>query len=176
MQFFDHVVGPDIYEMEDSMTEMEKPVEKDESSKQGSPRRKPRKKLYTDFQLYNPSCRKELETLLASMNRLAISTQEANGQFNNENDSPMIEDTVVNNEPAVKDEIEKEEVEDEQNSNSKPKLKIPCNTCKMYFDSVGEQRDHFKLDWHRYNLKRGHLKQAPVSEEEFSSMLGIHLR
>jgi len=108
------------------------------------------------------------------MNRLAISTQEANSQFSSENVSPMVENTVVNNEPAVKNEIAKEEVEDEQNSNSKPKLKIPCNTCKMYFESVGEQRDHFKLDWHRYNFKRGHFKQAS-SEEEFSFMLGIHL-
>jgi len=37
--------------------------------------------------------------------------------------------------------------------------------------SVEEQREHFKLDWHRCNLKRKLEKRAPLSEADFEKML-----
>jgi len=39
------------------------------------------------------------------------------------------------------------------------------------FGSVEEQREHFKLDWHRCNLKRKIEKKAPLSEVDFEKML-----
>ncbi len=39
------------------------------------------------------------------------------------------------------------------------------------FSVAEEQRQHFKTDWHRYNVKRRLAKQPPVSEEQFEGML-----
>jgi hypothetical protein len=38
-------------------------------------------------------------------------------------------------------------------------------------DSVEEQREHFRLDWHRCNVKRKLEKKSPMSEAEFEKML-----
>jgi len=42
-----------------------------------------------------------------------------------------------------------------------------CSCCQLQFDSLDEQRVHFKLDWHRYNLKLSLNGKPKVSEEEF---------
>ncbi|KAI9021898.1 hypothetical protein DFJ74DRAFT_756676 [Hyaloraphidium curvatum] len=47
-----------------------------------------------------------------------------------------------------------------------------CATCRVSFDSANEQRQHYKLDWHRYNVKRK-LKSstaAPMTEDEFDAL------
>ncbi|CAI5737527.1 unnamed protein product [Hyaloperonospora brassicae] len=43
-----------------------------------------------------------------------------------------------------------------------------CTACRLTFPSYAEQRDHFRLDWHRYNLKRKVVDLPPVSEEQFA--------
>ena len=48
-----------------------------------------------------------------------------------------------------------------------------CATCKVEFDDLQEQRQHFKLDWHRYNLKQK-LSGNPgrtVNEEQFNNLI-----
>ncbi|RLN50930.1 hypothetical protein BBJ29_009978, partial [Phytophthora kernoviae] len=35
------------------------------------------------------------------------------------------------------------------------------------FEMPTEQRDHFRMDWHRYNLKRKVVELPPVTEEQF---------
>lgn len=39
------------------------------------------------------------------------------------------------------------------------------------FDSAADQREHFKTDWHRYNLKRRLRHQPPATEEQFESLI-----
>ncbi|KAF5841474.1 hypothetical protein DUNSADRAFT_12639 [Dunaliella salina] len=51
-----------------------------------------------------------------------------------------------------------------------------CQACGIGlaepgFASTAEQREHFKTDWHRYNVRRRVAKQLPVSESQFEQML-----
>jgi hypothetical protein len=39
------------------------------------------------------------------------------------------------------------------------------------FSTVGDQREHFRSDWHRYNLKRTLAGQQAVTELQFASLL-----
>ncbi|KAL4155260.1 hypothetical protein PRNP1_007370 [Phytophthora ramorum] len=42
-----------------------------------------------------------------------------------------------------------------------------CTACRLEFASPAEQKDHFRMDWHRYNLKRKVVELPPVTEEQF---------
>lgn len=42
-----------------------------------------------------------------------------------------------------------------------------CITCQVMFRTPELQREHYKLDWHRYNLKRKVAGIPPVTLEEF---------
>ena len=42
-----------------------------------------------------------------------------------------------------------------------------CITCRVIFRDLEIQRQHYKSDWHRYNLKRKVAELPPVSVEEF---------
>lgn len=42
-----------------------------------------------------------------------------------------------------------------------------CITCQVLFKTPELQREHYKLDWHRYNLKRKVASISPVTLEEF---------
>uniref|UniRef100_K3WIE7 C2H2-type domain-containing protein n=1 Tax=Globisporangium ultimum (strain ATCC 200006 / CBS 805.95 / DAOM BR144) TaxID=431595 RepID=K3WIE7_GLOUD len=42
-----------------------------------------------------------------------------------------------------------------------------CTACRLEFASFDEQKEHFRSDWHRYNLKRKVVELPPVSEEQF---------
>jgi len=46
-----------------------------------------------------------------------------------------------------------------------------CLNCSVKFQSPDAQRDHFKTDWHRYNLKRKIAELPPVSVEGFEKLL-----
>ncbi|GAX75474.1 hypothetical protein CEUSTIGMA_g2917.t1 [Chlamydomonas eustigma] len=41
------------------------------------------------------------------------------------------------------------------------------------FNTSTEQREHFKTDWHRYNVKRRLANQPPASEKEFDRMVEV---
>lgn len=45
--------------------------------------------------------------------------------------------------------------------------KFTCITCQVMFKTPELQREHYKLDWHRYNLKRKVASIPPVTLEEF---------
>ncbi|KAL4706824.1 hypothetical protein ACJJTC_010058 [Scirpophaga incertulas] len=49
-----------------------------------------------------------------------------------------------------------------------------CITCQVLFNSPELQREHYKLDWHRYNLKRKVANIPPVSLEEFEKRAREH--
>lgn len=44
-----------------------------------------------------------------------------------------------------------------------------CVTCHIGFKEHEGQRDHYKTDWHRYNLKRKVADMPPVAFEDFSA-------
>uniref|UniRef100_M4B3P2 C2H2-type domain-containing protein n=1 Tax=Hyaloperonospora arabidopsidis (strain Emoy2) TaxID=559515 RepID=M4B3P2_HYAAE len=44
---------------------------------------------------------------------------------------------------------------------------LTCTACRLEFAAYAEQKEHFRMDWHRYNLKRKVVELPPVSEEQF---------
>lgn len=46
-------------------------------------------------------------------------------------------------------------------------LKYTCIACRVAFRDAELQRQHYKTDWHRYNLKRKVADFPPVTAEEF---------
>ncbi|XP_068102071.1 tRNA endonuclease ANKZF1 isoform X2 [Hyperolius riggenbachi] len=44
---------------------------------------------------------------------------------------------------------------------------MSCAACQCTFDSREEQKEHYTLDWHRFNLKRRIKGATTVSEEDF---------
>ncbi|CAH1995768.1 unnamed protein product [Acanthoscelides obtectus] len=43
-----------------------------------------------------------------------------------------------------------------------------CSYCQVQFADLQSQREHYKLDWHRYNLKQSLLSKPPLAEDEFN--------
>ncbi|XP_060522965.1 tRNA endonuclease ANKZF1-like [Cylas formicarius] len=68
-----------------------------------------------------------------------------------------------------------DEVAEEDDINQKSKQwrsiksdnKLSCSYCLTQFESLKQQRMHYRLDWHRYNLKQSLQNKPPISEEEF---------
>ncbi|XP_059198970.1 tRNA endonuclease ANKZF1 isoform X2 [Centropristis striata] len=50
--------------------------------------------------------------------------------------------------------------------------KMVCSACKCLFTSREEQMEHYKLDWHRFNLRLKISGLPPVSAEEFETKTG----
>lgn len=48
-----------------------------------------------------------------------------------------------------------------------------CSFCNTSFTDKQQQRQHYKLDWHRYNLKKHLVNKKPVSEEKFSQLADL---
>jgi pre-60S factor REI1 len=46
-----------------------------------------------------------------------------------------------------------------------------CTACRLEFELPGEQKEHFRSDWHRYNLKRKVVELPPVTEEQFNQRM-----
>lgn len=44
---------------------------------------------------------------------------------------------------------------------------LTCTACRLEFATPAQQKDHFRMDWHRYNLKRKVVELPPVTEEQF---------
>ncbi|KDO30833.1 hypothetical protein SPRG_04734 [Saprolegnia parasitica CBS 223.65] len=46
---------------------------------------------------------------------------------------------------------------------------LTCTACREEFPTYELQKEHFKLDWHRYNLKRKVVGLPPVTEAQFQA-------
>lgn len=46
-----------------------------------------------------------------------------------------------------------------------------CASCQVVFASSEQQRDHYRSDWHRYNLRRKTSELPPVTEAVFNQRL-----
>lgn len=44
---------------------------------------------------------------------------------------------------------------------------LSCSYCHVIFRDVQVQREHYRLDWHRFNLKQSLQSKQPVTEDEF---------
>ncbi|EFA08600.1 tRNA endonuclease ANKZF1 [Tribolium castaneum] len=72
-----------------------------------------------------------------------------------------IRSILLENEPEdVENSILKDWLPEKPNS-------LACSYCRVEFDQVCQQREHYKLDWHRYNLRQSLLQKPPITEEEF---------
>lgn len=49
-------------------------------------------------------------------------------------------------------------------------FKFKCSTCDTGFDDAKEHREHFRSDWHRYNMKRKNRNLPIMTEEDFNSL------
>lgn len=49
-----------------------------------------------------------------------------------------------------------------------------CITCRVAFEKPEIQRDHYKTDWHRYNLKRKVAELSPITLSDFESKMKQH--
>ena len=45
---------------------------------------------------------------------------------------------------------------------------LSCSFCNTVFENKTQQRLHYKLDWHRYNLKQRLNGLKPINEDKFS--------
>ncbi|CAL8343672.1 unnamed protein product [Boreogadus saida] len=50
--------------------------------------------------------------------------------------------------------------------------KMVCTTCRLPLNNREEQMEHYKLDWHRFNLKQRVTGLPPVTVEEFEKKTG----
>lgn len=52
------------------------------------------------------------------------------------------------------------------------KTNLSCSYCKVEFTEANQHREHYKLDWHRYNLKLSLMSKPPITEEQFNEITG----
>lgn len=45
---------------------------------------------------------------------------------------------------------------------------LSCSFCNTIFEDKAQQRLHYKLDWHRYNLKQRLNGLKPIIEDKFN--------
>ena len=50
-------------------------------------------------------------------------------------------------------------------------LSMTCLACNVVFEDIDLGRNHYKTDWHRYNLKRKVAELTPVTFEKFQDRL-----
>lgn len=50
--------------------------------------------------------------------------------------------------------------------------KMICSACRCTFTNRDEQMEHYKLDWHRFNLRQKIAGLSPVTVEEFERKTG----
>ncbi|KAI2805956.1 hypothetical protein RDWZM_009402 [Blomia tropicalis] len=52
--------------------------------------------------------------------------------------------------------------------------KLTCLTCRVSLATAENQRDHYKTEWHIYNLKRKLTQLIPLTEEEYKDVVAKH--
>lgn len=73
-------------------------------------------------------------------------------------------------------EIHDYEEEDKRSVNGVALTRWTCNTCKTEFESLQDQRSHFKSDVHRFNVKLTIAGKDIVKEEDFDELTSDSLR
>ncbi|KAL4562788.1 hypothetical protein LXL04_026819 [Taraxacum kok-saghyz] len=65
---------------------------------------------------------------------------------------------------SKKNTVDEESEKDNDASNSE---RLTCNTCKSSFESLQDQRSHFKSDFHRFNIKLAVAGKDILKEDDF---------
>lgn len=73
-------------------------------------------------------------------------------------------------------EIHDYEEEDKRSINGVALTRWTCNTCKTEFESLQDQRSHFKSDIHRFNVKLTIAGKDIVKEEDFDELTSDSLK
>lgn len=73
----------------------------------------------------------------------------------------------LTNNPATTTGNTVEEREDTQEKNASSSERWTCNTCKTSFESLHDQRSHFKSDFHLFNIKLSIAGKDTVMEDDF---------
>ena len=50
-------------------------------------------------------------------------------------------------------------------------MSFTCISCHVAFKEANIQREHYKTDWHRYNLKRKVVELPPVTAEGITNLI-----
>ncbi|XP_042350283.1 ankyrin repeat and zinc finger domain-containing protein 1 isoform X1 [Plectropomus leopardus] len=82
---------------------------------------------------------------------------------------------AVNTDPASAELEDKSPEEDRQRESSLVREvsdKMVCSACKCVFINREEQMEHYKLDWHRFNLRLKISGMPPITAEEFEKKTG----
>ncbi|XP_056285572.1 ankyrin repeat and zinc finger domain-containing protein 1 isoform X2 [Pseudoliparis swirei] len=86
-----------------------------------------------------------------------------------------VQGPAVNTDPAS-DVLEDKSPEDDRQRESslvrEVSDKMVCSACRCAFVSREEQMEHYKLDWHRFNLRLKISGMPPVTAEEFERKTG----
>ncbi|XP_041663163.1 ankyrin repeat and zinc finger domain-containing protein 1 isoform X2 [Cheilinus undulatus] len=88
--------------------------------------------------------------------------------------NPILKQTL-NTDPASDDPEDKSPEDGRQREPSLVREvsdKMVCSACRCPFNSREEQMEHYKLDWHRFNLRQKMSGLAPVTAEEFERKTG----
>ncbi|KAM9484640.1 tRNA endonuclease ANKZF1 isoform 1-T3 [Salvelinus alpinus] len=73
----------------------------------------------------------------------------------------------------------KEDLQDDEQPERESSLgrdvsdRMVCSACQCPFDTREEQMEHYKLDWHRFNLRHRPSGQTPATVEEFERKTGV---
>ncbi|XP_064183580.1 tRNA endonuclease ANKZF1 [Anguilla rostrata] len=88
---------------------------------------------------------------------------------------PLPDDSTSNNEDVGDFLWEKSHL-DEKKAEGVPVGEVSdrmfCSACQCPFDSREEQTEHYKLDWHRFNLRQRLVGRSPATAEEFERKTG----
>ncbi|XP_061186027.1 tRNA endonuclease ANKZF1-like [Saccostrea echinata] len=73
---------------------------------------------------------------------------------------------------GTQDQLPASEPNPEQTAIIQVPERMACNSCYVEFQSRQDQKEHFKSDWHRYNLQRKLKGKTTLKEEEFEDICG----
>ncbi|VDM37081.1 unnamed protein product [Toxocara canis] len=59
------------------------------------------------------------------------------------------------------------DMDDEMSAKLDPSTGLTCISCRVVFANSEVQRDHYRCDWHRYNLKRKVADLPPITADQF---------
>ncbi|XP_051144013.1 uncharacterized protein LOC127260338 [Andrographis paniculata] len=83
--------------------------------------------------------------------------------------SSLVDSDLSPKDDVEQSKLEEEIVEDSSSTSGDAKLmqRWSCSTCKADFDSLQDQRLHFKSDLHRFNIKLSVAGKNIIKEEDF---------
>lgn len=118
----------------------------------------------TRFQLMDPSSKTDL----------LLICDETLVELNLDDDTSVESDDDSDNCESDEEHLEEIPVDKEGNNSATtmPITKLFCRSCNVRFTELSEQRVHYTLDWHRYNIKRKMNGIASVTEAKFDEMIG----